>query len=193
MTEPEPIPSSLTITKHGERRALFPAAIGYALELAINQVFAKARADLLPAVPPSHSATPTTGRAYLRLVYEYPNGESPPEAQGDAFGPAFSAAGLMAEAETLALEYRPPARTWKNLQVVPVGCDASKCRHCETMIFWIVTDSGAKMPVDCDAGDGTYRPKDGFGAVAGTPGRGVPHFATCKNWPARGQRARRKY
>jgi hypothetical protein len=50
-------------------------------------------------------------------------------------------------------------------------CKSPKCR---AMIFWIVTKAGGRMPIDCDV-HGGQRP------TSHQPGRGVPHWGTCKD------------
>lgn len=56
--------------------------------------------------------------------------------------------------------------------VVPRDTEASKCRGCGALVFWIVTAKGKKMPVDTrvDGGLEPLRDRDG---------RGLSHFATC--------------
>lgn len=69
---------------------------------------------------------------------------------------------------------RPPI-----LCTVPARTPPASCRSCGARIYWVVTDAGRRMPVDCDA-EGTTRP---FVPVPGDgepqDGRGVSHFATC--------------
>lgn len=66
---------------------------------------------------------------------------------------------------------------------VPRLTRPSQCRSCKSEIFWIITDSGARMPVDCDPRR-VYKHTASEGAKAPTDtasGRGVSHFATCPN------------
>jgi hypothetical protein len=69
---------------------------------------------------------------------------------------------------------------------VPKGARASECnsRQCRATIFWTVTDTGARMPVDCDV-PGGYEPN------SDEAGHGVSHFATCadpQRFSGRGKR-----
>lgn len=57
--------------------------------------------------------------------------------------------------------------------VVPKGTPASRCRSCDARIYWIVTDAGRRMPVDCGADARCVLP------TAAAPGLGFSHFATC--------------
>lgn len=64
---------------------------------------------------------------------------------------------------------------------VPAGTPARECEGCKATIYWIVTSSGKRMPVDCDV-DGGVRPHRINGVLGGEEkvgGRGVSHFATC--------------
>lgn len=55
---------------------------------------------------------------------------------------------------------------------VPRDTEATTCRGCGGIVFWITTRKGAKMPVDTrvDGGLEPLRDRDG---------RGLSHFATC--------------
>lgn len=57
---------------------------------------------------------------------------------------------------------------------VPAGTRPSECsaKDCKATIFWIVTASGAKMPVDCDVPGGQE-------PTAREDGEGVAHWGTC--------------
>lgn len=55
---------------------------------------------------------------------------------------------------------------------VPAGTPIASCRSCGRTIYWIVTGSGKRMPIDCTVpGAAAPTAKDG--------GQGVSHFATC--------------
>jgi hypothetical protein len=59
---------------------------------------------------------------------------------------------------------------------VPAGTRPSQCsgRDCRATVYWIETDSGKRMLVDCDV--------DGGAEPTGTEdGQGVAHFGTCPN------------
>lgn len=57
---------------------------------------------------------------------------------------------------------------------VPAGTRPVSCKSCPFTVYWIVTASGKRMPIDCGT-DGGRIP------VGDQPGRGVSHFATCAN------------
>lgn len=61
---------------------------------------------------------------------------------------------------------------------VPAGTQASECRSCKATVYWIVTPSGKRMPVDCEV-DGGYSPFKGVPGDGEQDGSGVSHFATC--------------
>lgn len=68
---------------------------------------------------------------------------------------------------------------------VPIGTQPSKCRGtgCGATIYFVRTPRGSMMPIDCDhCTKECCHPTEGaplFGEVDDSPGRGVPHFATC--------------
>lgn len=64
---------------------------------------------------------------------------------------------------------------------VPAGTLESRCRSCRRVVFWIVTDAGKRMPVDCDVAGGMPPAAADRGALPSSlaAGRGVSHFATC--------------
>jgi hypothetical protein len=77
---------------------------------------------------------------------------------------------------------RPP--TWYD---VPVAARFTTC-ECGKRMYWIITQRGKSMPIDCDV-EGGRRPnvqmrQDGEGNEL-IPGRGVPHFGTCPTWEKR--------
>ncbi len=57
---------------------------------------------------------------------------------------------------------------------VPVGTPPAVCKsaECRKVIYWIKTDGGKNMPVDCEAPGGKVPSKI-------MPGQGVPHWGTC--------------
>lgn len=59
---------------------------------------------------------------------------------------------------------------------VPPGTKAKPCRGptCTAVLYWIETERGRRMPVDC-AVDGGRAP------TATEAGQGVSHFATCRD------------
>lgn len=57
---------------------------------------------------------------------------------------------------------------------VPMGTPPRRCDGCSATIFWVVTATGKRMPVDCNQPEGRA-PTD---ASSGT---GISHFATCPN------------
>ena len=62
---------------------------------------------------------------------------------------------------------------------VPPGTAPSECRSCTAEVYWIVTASGKRMPVDCDV-EGGYSPDAARANEGLVPeGRGISHFATC--------------
>lgn len=56
--------------------------------------------------------------------------------------------------------------------VVDPGSRIAHCRSCHVMIYWAITDSGKRIPVDCDVPGGSH-------PGPSLTGRGVSHFATC--------------
>lgn len=66
---------------------------------------------------------------------------------------------------------------------IPAGTAAKRC-PCGTDMFFIVTATGRKMPISCNA-EGAQTP------TATEPGRGISHFADCPNAVAF-RRARRQ-
>lgn len=69
---------------------------------------------------------------------------------------------------------RPPA-----FYTVPANAASSRCK-CGKTQYWILTQRGKRMPVDCDVEGGTRPiPPSGGHDYAGSAGRGVSHFATC--------------
>jgi hypothetical protein len=56
---------------------------------------------------------------------------------------------------------------------VPAGSKERPCQGCAKPIYWIVTEKGHKMPVDCRADE---RCRVATDAMAGS---GLSHFATC--------------
>lgn len=64
---------------------------------------------------------------------------------------------------------------------VPAGTERAECRSCHAPVYWIVTDSGKRMPVDCEV-EGATRPFKGVPGDGGErEGKGISHFATCPN------------
>jgi hypothetical protein len=55
---------------------------------------------------------------------------------------------------------------------VPKGTREAACRGCSAPIYWVLTLTNKKMPVDCEA-DGCFPP------TAREEGLGVSHFTTC--------------
>ena len=65
--------------------------------------------------------------------------------------------------------------------VVPARTARAECEGCKATVYWITTDAGHRMPVDCDV-DGGVRPSSGTAPLGGVQyyaGRGVAHFITC--------------
>lgn len=61
---------------------------------------------------------------------------------------------------------------------VPAGTPAAECRGCKQTVYWIITESDRRMPVNCDV-PGGIRPVR-FGATgAKDKGRGTSHFIDC--------------
>ena len=56
---------------------------------------------------------------------------------------------------------------------VPAGTAHSTCRSCDQPIYWITTERGRSMPVDCEADEQCHAPN------AAEEGLGISHFATC--------------
>ncbi len=65
----------------------------------------------------------------------------------------------------------PPIVHWLT---VPAGSHVGECRSgkCRARIFWIKTERGKDMPVDCGVAGG-YEP------TALSDGKGVSHWGTC--------------
>lgn len=65
----------------------------------------------------------------------------------------------------------PKTHTWYD---VPAGTQPGQCKApaCKAVIYWIVTGSGARMPVDCEE-------VGGFEPEPSAAGRGVAHWGTC--------------
>ena len=61
---------------------------------------------------------------------------------------------------------------------VPSSTPASECRSCKAEVYWIVTASGKRMPIEC-AVDGGLSPWKGVPGDGDMAGRGISHFATC--------------
>lgn len=61
---------------------------------------------------------------------------------------------------------------------VPAGTRPSECRSCKATVFWIETDYGKRMPVDCDVAGG-YEPGPRSPRGDHLDGHGVSHFSTC--------------
>lgn len=64
---------------------------------------------------------------------------------------------------------------------VPAGTPASECRGCKQTVYWIITESDRRMPVNCDV-PGGLRPVRFLatgGATARDNGRGTSHFIDC--------------
>ncbi len=92
-------------------------------------------------------------------------------------------------------EKKPP-----KLFDVPATTSQAQCSSCRAPVYWIVTASGAKMPVDCEP-EGCRRPMLGASArdriihalqpdeLPSVDGVGVSHFVTCPN---RDQHRKRK-
>jgi hypothetical protein len=60
------------------------------------------------------------------------------------------------------------------LFAVPKGTPPAVCKapSCRKAIYWILTGSGKRMPIDVNVPDGKPPTKM-------LPGQGVPHWATC--------------
>lgn len=64
---------------------------------------------------------------------------------------------------------------------VPARTPRAECRGCKATVYWIHTEAGKAMPVDCDV-EGGVRPSSGSAPLGGVQyyaGRGVSHFVTC--------------
>ena len=64
------------------------------------------------------------------------------------------------------------------LFTVPAGTPAATCRSCRKQVWWITTQTGRRLPIDCRTEHGIL-PRDTH------DGRGVAHSATCpdaKTW-----------
>jgi hypothetical protein len=63
---------------------------------------------------------------------------------------------------------------------VPAGTEASRCKYCKRVVFWIKTpQTGSPAPIDCDVDDlECFRP-DAARVKNARPGRGINHFITC--------------
>lgn len=64
---------------------------------------------------------------------------------------------------------------------VPAGTPSAECRGCKQTVYWIVTEAGRRMPVNCDVLGGLrpVRFVGGGGAVMKDNGRGISHFVDC--------------
>lgn len=60
---------------------------------------------------------------------------------------------------------------------VPAGTPSSRCRGCDRVVYFIMTNAGKSMPVDCDV-DGGHAPSSP-GSGAQHSGKGISHFANC--------------
>ena len=61
---------------------------------------------------------------------------------------------------------------------VPAGTAPAECRSCHAEVFWIVTKSGKRMPIDCSVVGGR-EPWKGVPGDGELDGRGISHFAAC--------------
>lgn len=61
---------------------------------------------------------------------------------------------------------------------VPAGTPSAECRGCRQTVYWIITEAGRRMPVNCDV-PGGLRPVRFGGAAERDNGRGLSHFADC--------------
>lgn len=57
---------------------------------------------------------------------------------------------------------------------IPAGTNASRCRSCDQVVYWITTPNDRKMPVSVEP-DGAYDP------TAHAEGQGISHFVDCPN------------
>ena len=66
---------------------------------------------------------------------------------------------------------------------VPRTTQPRPCASCRATVYWIITEAGKRMPVDCNSARVLARTGEP-GAVAPTKdseGRGISHFVTCVN------------
>jgi hypothetical protein len=108
-------------------------------------------------LPPDPDATPAAGQAAIPLPRGAPTPRGLPAIPATAAAPS------------------PTGGRPATFYEVPSGTASGKCRSCPAVIYWIVTDRGARMPVDCEPAHGGEPP------TALSSGRGVSHFATCPN------------
>ena len=62
---------------------------------------------------------------------------------------------------------------WEDTMInIPAGTRVSVCKGCGKYIYWVVTDTGKRMPVSifCEGGEAP---------TATSPGCGQSHFADC--------------